>query len=521
MEELRQKLLSHDYSADRDWLNYWATKAAQNALKCQAVRKHAAYGELSTLELERTTKRMRPTAETDLLGPVDNEDGLRVDGEPAVRNRKCAEANTEDDDGITTSEGTRGTAQERLSIMAIVTESRDEHCFSNIGAQEKALEPIEDAENNCFLEVGVGTTTRTWMRKYGIIYIARNGYPFPEVENIDQASQDFARIFNDWWISSEKHALDHWNATSSKALWQILFDEGESHAEDEDLDFEIYEQPTASSPDASPTEEIIKDALMASYGETFEREKGPARIHAMADRTYRMFANLTPNVIADDSTAEYHYRSSFIDRLFESCVGGDWIKWISGEIANESVSRARAVQTDTGTPSAPKHDGIGSVDLGGTDFGIAFLEVVGGTNKENKSKERADTIKVLKSMALSTNIQKSMVDLQNYTDNQKIAAMRRIGAFGIVVHCRTMRLYAAKYINEKIVISETACIPIPLNLSQWRILGRLLREVNLLRIRCGHLYQALRKITFKLNVIPSSSITVTPNSKKSLKTKHR
>ncbi|KAI9091137.1 hypothetical protein DFS34DRAFT_653720 [Phlyctochytrium arcticum] len=345
MEELKKEFLAYDYNADQDWVNYWATKTAQKSLKTQAVRKHAAYGEVSTAELERTAKRLRAADAADEQRSGYDKLGLGSD------NRDHATS---------------------FGDSEVITRENFDGNKSLVSLSDAIVKAgvIEDAENNCFLE---GGATKRWMQN-----------------------------------------------------------EVELHVES-DPDFDTYDQPRAPSPDAPPTEAKIQHALISSYRETFNKETGPARVHAMTDRTYIMFVNLTPNVIADDSTAELRYRSSFIDRLFESCVGGGWIKWISGEMANESVlrvypevlltgadppvfnpknplftspfiSRARAVQADAGTPSAPKHDGIGCVDLGGTEFGIAFLEVVGGTSKENKTKERTDTIKILKSMALSTDI---------------------------------------------------------------------------------------------------------------------
>ncbi|KAI9104561.1 hypothetical protein DFS34DRAFT_589704 [Phlyctochytrium arcticum] len=306
-----------------------------------------------------------------------------------------------------------------------------------------------------------------------------------------------------------------WETSEMAGVWKKFFAAclTENELVSSDDEFEIYTRP--DSPPAHPdqlSETAIATALAAAAPSLLSRQSKTSCITGITLRCFQMFfsGNLK-DVLAQDGTQEWEYRSGFLDRLFERTLTASWLEWTSGELPNEVVSRERS-----STVSSPKHDGVGAIVLDlTTTLSTIFLEVVGGVANADKAKHRKDTKKVFKAMSAAVQVQHLMVLNRGYPEAKAASALQRIGAFGIVVAGRSLCIYGGKWVDDLVAIDLLAKCSVPSRKEDWADLGELVRQCIYLRERVGFLAQVLKAVRRDNPDIPSPAIVMTPATKRS------
>ncbi|KAI9099219.1 hypothetical protein DFS34DRAFT_592896 [Phlyctochytrium arcticum] len=335
--------------------------------------------------------------------------------------------------------------------------------------ERKRKVPEADPKNNCFLvelEKEDGLDPSQWMARYRLVFLVTNAYPFLGKAGFVPADSPFRRE-HEARLSLEKMAEGEWRQSDAAAIWGEIFvaplADRDSSSSDSD-DFSIYRRP--GSPLPQP-EQLAKDVV------------GESLVKAVPGILMSIPRPL--NILAIDGTAEFEYRSNFIDRLFQRTMAAPWLDWTTGELQNEIVVRERSSAV-----ASPKHDGLGSIAVGSeVRLDVVFLEVVGGVGALDKAKHRSDTKNVCKAMSLAVHVQAKMVESCNYAPAKEKVALSRISAFGLVVAGRSLHIYGAKWVQQQVAIDQIAKATIPSRMEDWALLGELVKECLLLRECCG------------------------------------
>ncbi|KAI9004270.1 hypothetical protein BC832DRAFT_592954 [Gaertneriomyces semiglobifer] len=402
--------------------------------------------------------------------------------------------------------------------------------------ERKRKEPLtEDVAHNVFLDTRGGLMTedvgmisevgditgedeadpKQWMARYRIVFLVADGQPFLGKVGFISATKEFRQEYARRIRIELEKAEESWAGSEVAVAWDQLYAAPLAYASSNssDDDFDEYRRPdTPPTRPEQPAEDVIVMALLDAAPALLVRRSKISCVTGIAQRCFEMFAlNNVKNALAIDETAELEYRSNFLDRLFERTLSADWLEWTCGELANEVVVRERS-----SIALSPKHDGVGTISFGkNSTMDVVFLEVVGGVGGFDKVKHRNDTKKVLKAMSLAVHVQHKMVVAHDYADKKEFSALQRIGSFGMVVAGRTLRVYAAKWVDGQVAIDQLSKLSVPSRMEDWAVLGELVRHCLLLRERVGFLAGALKAVG-KRNIlmIPSPSVILTPTAKR-------
>ncbi|KAI9088515.1 hypothetical protein DFS34DRAFT_676018 [Phlyctochytrium arcticum] len=322
-----------------------------------------------------------------------------------------------------------------------------------------------------------------WRKRYSVVSLVKDGFPFP-------------------------------NARGNPTLlvkYQAAVVGEETTAEAEGFPVGT-EQPASRASTPEPTAVL---AVLAKYAAKAITDAEVACVVGFPQRCYSMFeTDVFRNFFESSSTQELEYRTQFLDRLLETTLQSGWMDWTPGEIENGLIARTRAEQADVEFASAMKHDGIGRLTFGQRGMDVVFLECVGSPTENDKSKLRDDTKKVFKALGAAVDSQRQVVQQLCAVPETREKAFLRLGAFGLVCYQTTLRLYAAKYIDNKTVISEVGHYTVATNFGNWAELGVLMRGMLLLRIRLHFLYKVLKQMLKTIPSIPTAVLPITPDKRR-------
>ncbi|KAJ3049324.1 hypothetical protein HK097_009675 [Rhizophlyctis rosea] len=258
--------------------------------------------------------------------------------------------------------------------------------------------------------------------------------------------------------------------------------------------------PTAAELEDAVSIEEVRMNLIRLFGDRFKNSQ-VRTITDIVTLSLDLFAPHGRWILTDPETKELHYRIAVLDPILRSVFADTWMRFVSGEVENNQIARARAGQRDAGSARGFLHDGMGYFLKNDTKLEALFVEVVGGPNVRDAAKERQDREKLVKAIAVSVDVQMQLAAGAGEDFSDKIFAG------GILVHGRKVSLMGGQVVNDKILVGQLGQCEMPCSMDGWHGLGDLVKRLVFMKLRLWHLYSAVRP---HLDHIPCSSLEMTP-----------